>query len=747
MRRLVVVLLMVMSAVAVLCLGAAETLVNRSGKTATGIVIAFSEAVRITSYDEAVFPNQDPTGRAMTFTFNDGTLANGGRFRVSWSPSTTDIQSYEWLHDDSSGSGAIALPSEPSAEMLGTCAYVDTTYGIPIVVASITARDLHAAGIGIGDEISVTVGSAVLNMPLDYPPSCVPEGGCLAYLLWGDLRIYKRAGDFAAAFGVRAGMPIKIRLIEKAKYARSAEVADLDRYWSDHSVAEVAQATQLPVLSSLSSLHVSGSKILDAAGNTVVLRGVAVEDPYWARVGNTPVLKRDLLYLKALGANVIHIPVHPEAWKLAGGEGSVAGYLDDLVRWSGELGLYVVISWKTHGDPETGEVSEKRYDPDMVLALDALSLLAHRYANCLWVMYSVFNESDAFVRWERFRLCMTDLVDAVRAQSPEAIVIVPCANVAADLSGIPAAPIERENVVYAADVYPWVWDKVPFREDARALLDAGYPLIIFEWGFASGEGEGHFASPETFGEPLLSFCAELGISWTAWVWSHSWEPIIMFYDYERLRPTPFAQVVFDALHGGPLPPVVVVPPSISVNPPAAAAAGCIALDRLNGSYGGIPATVVQAEAAPGWAFEHWEGTLEDSSWLVNSALLGASVRAVFQPLTANSTAVGVAPEHLIEPPLFVIDDLKDGDFTNALSGFWQTLTQEEYDAGGPWQQALLGQDGAVSMRLSHVSATIVNRQSQDWIDWSFATVGWLQLRTWFGPHDATHAKGVYDPTP
>lgn len=643
MKRLVVIFLVGVLAVAVLCLGATETLVNRSGKTATGIVVTFSEAVRINSYDKAVFPSQEPSGRAKRFVFNGGSLANGGRFRVSWSPSTTDIESYEWLHDASSGPVAIALPSRPPAQVLGTCAYVDTTYGIPtIVVTSITTRDLREAGIRLGDEIAVTVGNSVLTMPLDYPPSCVPEGGCLAYLLWGDLRVYKRAGDFAATFGVSAGMPIQIRLIEEAKYARSAEVTDLDRYWSDHSVAETAQATQLAlVAASLSPLHVSGSKILDAAGNTVVLRGVAVEDPYWARVGDTPVLKRDLLYLKALGANVIHIPVHPEAWKLVGGEGYAAGYLDDLVRWSGELGLYVAISWKAHGEPETKTINEERYDPDMVLALDALSLLAHRYANCPWVMYSVFNEPDAFTHWERFRLCMTDLVDAIRAQSPEAIVIVPGVDIATDLSAIPAAPIERENILYAADMYPWAWDKTPWREDAAALLAAGFPLIVFEWGFDVQRDEDRFAyccqysTPESFGEPIMAFCAENRISWTAWVWSADWCPH-MFYDYERLRPTAFGQLVLAALRDGPLPAAAALPPAISVEPPGAAAAGCWAFDRLKGNYGSIPATIVQAEAAQGWAFDHWEGTLEGSSWLINSTLLGATVRAVFEPLFVDS---------------------------------------------------------------------------------------------------------------
>jgi hypothetical protein len=236
---------------------------------------------------------------------------------------------------------------------------------------------------------------------------------------------------------------------------------------------------------------------------------------------------------------------------------------------------------------------------------------------------------------------MTDLVDAVRAQNPEAIVIVPGVDIATDLSAIPATPIERENILYATDMYPWAWDKTPWREDAAALLAAGLPLIVFEWGFDVQKDEDRFAyccqysTPESFGEPFMAFCAENGISWTAWVWSADWCPH-MFYDYERLHPTVFGQLVLAALHDGPLPAVAALPPAISVDPPAAAAAGCRAFDRLEGEYGNIPATIVQAEAAQGWAFDHWEGTLEGSSWLTNSTLVGATARAVFEPLFANS---------------------------------------------------------------------------------------------------------------
>ena len=80
-----------------LCLGATETLTNRSGRPVAGVRAGFSEQVRITSFDTAVFAHQEPPGRAADFTFSNGELRNGGRFRLSWTPSTAVIVETEWL--------------------------------------------------------------------------------------------------------------------------------------------------------------------------------------------------------------------------------------------------------------------------------------------------------------------------------------------------------------------------------------------------------------------------------------------------------------------------------------------------------------------------------------------------------------------------------------------------------------------------------------------------------------------------
>ena len=85
---------------------ASEYLTNRTGKTATAVTVTFSEEVRVTSHDESVFPDQEPTGRAETFTFSGGELANGGRFKLSWTPSSAEISNVKW---ETSASAAASL--------------------------------------------------------------------------------------------------------------------------------------------------------------------------------------------------------------------------------------------------------------------------------------------------------------------------------------------------------------------------------------------------------------------------------------------------------------------------------------------------------------------------------------------------------------------------------------------------------------------------------------------------------------
>jgi hypothetical protein len=109
MKRLAGVLLLAVLGVVLLCLGASQKLVNQTGEAASGVTLTFSDAVRITSYDKSVFPNQSPaSGESESFTFSGGTLVAEGTFQVTWLPSNVKLKSSKWI---TSGSGEVTAAS------------------------------------------------------------------------------------------------------------------------------------------------------------------------------------------------------------------------------------------------------------------------------------------------------------------------------------------------------------------------------------------------------------------------------------------------------------------------------------------------------------------------------------------------------------------------------------------------------------------------------------------------------------
>jgi hypothetical protein len=110
-RRVPALILLGLALVFCVALAASEALTNRTGRTAATVTVTFSEQVRITSYDETVFPTKEPSSRSDTFRFSGGQLENGARFSVSWTPSTAEITSTEWeTSGAATGSSSTSAP-------------------------------------------------------------------------------------------------------------------------------------------------------------------------------------------------------------------------------------------------------------------------------------------------------------------------------------------------------------------------------------------------------------------------------------------------------------------------------------------------------------------------------------------------------------------------------------------------------------------------------------------------------------
>ena len=308
---------------------------------------------------------------------------------------------------------------------------------------------------------------------------------------------------------------------------------------------------------SLPWLHVEGNQIVYENGSKVILRGAAVEDPYFLDVVAHHFLEADFAELSSnWHADVVRVPIYPDLWEHD--PKYTEKYLDPIVSWGRKYGMYILLGWHAHGNPITDKVElpswrkdypwhGNPYNPNLDLAISFWHEVSERYKGDSWVIYSIFDE-PSYITWRDWRPVAEQLIDVIRSHNPKALILVSGVNWAYDLRGVAEDPVQRDNIAYEPHVYPGqlIWYG-PW-EEYFGFLSEDYPLFVGEWGFESGsENRNLNSTNEDFGLPLLKYMEEKGASWTGWCWSPSWAPrMLENWDYET---TEFGQLVKDALLG------------------------------------------------------------------------------------------------------------------------------------------------------------------------------------------------------
>lgn len=303
------------------------------------------------------------------------------------------------------------------------------------------------------------------------------------------------------------------------------------------SVAAQDSSTPLPLI------RVEGNRFVGPDGETVMFRGFSFSDP--------DKLERDGQWNRALfeeartrwNANVVRLPVHPAAWRARGEEAYLA-LLDDGLRWAEETSLYVIIDWHSIGNLRTELFQAPMYNTTKTETLRFWQSIAARYGNRPVVaFYELFNEPTRFngmlgrISWEDFKGYMEEIIYMVRAHGAQGIPLAAGFNWAYDLMEPAANPIDAPGVAYVTHPYPQKRPQ-PWEEQWQAdwgFMAERYPVIATELGFMSADGPGaHIPviADETYGEAIIDFFEERGISWVAWVFDPQWSPqLIQDWDF------------------------------------------------------------------------------------------------------------------------------------------------------------------------------------------------------------------------
>jgi aryl-phospho-beta-D-glucosidase BglC (GH1 family) len=278
-----------------------------------------------------------------------------------------------------------------------------------------------------------------------------------------------------------------------------------------------------------SQLQTRGNRIVNANLEIVRFKGLMIPDP--GRLAGEGRYTRALFEaVRATGANVIRIPVHPQFW--VNDTNYLPHYLDPAVKWAGELGLYVILDWHSIGNEMTGYAPQV---PELFCHTDAMTtnfwaqVAAHFRADPQ-VVFEIFNEPQniSAADWQR---CAGRLAGVIRAQGATQLIIVGGLNYGRELDWVRREPVAGDNLAYASHIFP-SHPQSGWNHDFGNVA-ARYPVVITEWGYIDKQETpnppDHYPSGDasTYGNPLMSYLDERGIGWVACWYDEQWQPAML----------------------------------------------------------------------------------------------------------------------------------------------------------------------------------------------------------------------------
>ena len=302
-------------------------------------------------------------------------------------------------------------------------------------------------------------------------------------------------------------------------------------------------ATPAPPPGGLSPLHVQGNKLVNAAGQTVVLHGVNHSGTEYACVqgwgmGDGPTYDQAVVTaIKSWRTNAVRVPLNEDCWLAINGVPAAysgATYQQFIKNWVTLLnqnGIYAILElkWTAPGStPATGQVPM----PDMDHSPTFWAQVANAYKGNNTVIFELFNEpfpdnqqnsTAAWVCWRDGGTCpgvgfqaagMQSLVNAVRGTGATNVLAlggVSYANALYQwLAYKPNDPLNNMAAVWHVYNFNICSTVSCYNANAGPVL-AQVPVIVTETGADNCD--------PTWWNTYLSWLDTNGVSYLAWVWN------------------------------------------------------------------------------------------------------------------------------------------------------------------------------------------------------------------------------------
>lgn len=264
----------------------------------------------------------------------------------------------------------------------------------------------------------------------------------------------------------------------------------------------MAASSQSCMAAKPSALHIEGTKIVNEAGKTVVLKGVSTHGIAWFP---EYVNKQCFQSFQKLGANTVRLAFYSN--DADGYSKSLYAKVDEGVKAATELGMYVILDWHilSDGNPKTNQGKAK----------DFFTYFVKKYANQKNVLYEICNEPNGDVTWKRdIKPYAEKMICLIRKYDKKAVIIVGTPTWSQDVDVAAGDPIKNQsNIAYALHFYAathkdWIRDKL------KTANQKGLPVIVTEYSICDASGNGGIDTKEA--TAWMKLLKQYGIGHIAW---------------------------------------------------------------------------------------------------------------------------------------------------------------------------------------------------------------------------------------
>lgn len=296
----------------------------------------------------------------------------------------------------------------------------------------------------------------------------------------------------------------------KSENGNSEEVSLESEEASQPSEAEqsVAASSSTPIGDGFAAEHgalkVDGVNLVDQNGDPIQLYGMSTHGiawfPQFVSRDSFQTLRDDW------NTNCVRLAMYTHEYNgyCSGGD---QDYLKSLVRTgvdaATELGMYVIIDWHILQEQDPNVYKQQ--------SLDFFKEMSETYADHTNVLYEICNEPNGYASWDSVKSYAEEVIPVIRANDPDAVIIVGTPTWSQDIDKAQANPLDEENILYALHFYAGTHKDVLWNR-LDSCVQNGLPVFVSEFGMcdASGNGANDFNSTQSWFDVIekynISFC-------------------------------------------------------------------------------------------------------------------------------------------------------------------------------------------------------------------------------------------------